>query len=302
MAVSVRNVTKVFGEQTAVNNISFEAKEGAITGFLGPNGAGKSTTMKMATGYMRPTSGTVSVEGLDVVEEPVKAKKKIGYLPEHNPMYLDMYVREFLCFIAGAHGLKNVKKRVEETIELVGLSQERSKRLGVLSKGYRQRAGLAKALIHDPKVLILDEPTSGLDPNQIIEIRNTIKNIAANKTVIISTHIMQEVEAICGHVVIIDRGELVANDSLSGIKEKLSGSPGVIVEFERPIDVNIFQKSGIDLSDHAPNAYLVRSGRADLRAELFRIASENDLPLTGLAQAQKSLEDIFHKLTQNTDA
>ncbi len=300
MAVSIRNLTKTFGEQKAVNNISFEAKRGVITGFLGPNGAGKSTTMKMATGYIRPTAGSVIVDGIDVTNDPIKAKRSTGYLPEHNPMYLDMYVREFLQFIASAYGLSNSKSRVEEMIELVGLQREKSKRLSALSKGYRQRVGLAKALIHDPKVLILDEPTSGLDPNQILEIRNVIKNIAANKTVVLSTHIMQEVEALCDHVVIIDKGELVADDDLNVLKAGLNESNGIVLEFESPIDKSAFEKAGFELQDYELNAYLVSSERADLRAELLRITSENDLPLVSLTKAQKSLEEIFHRLTQTT--
>ncbi|HCX20682.1 MAG: gliding motility-associated ABC transporter ATP-binding subunit GldA [Flammeovirgaceae bacterium] len=298
MSVSIQQLTKVFGEQTAVNGISFEANEGMITGFLGPNGAGKSTTMKMATGYIRPTSGKIIVDGIDVEENPIAAKRIIGYLPEHNPLYLDMYVREFLGFVASAYSLKNAKKRVEEMIELVGLERERSKRLSALSKGYRQRVGLAKSLIHDPKVLILDEPTTGLDPNQILEIRQVIKNISANKTVILSTHIMQEVEAICDHVVIIDRGNMVANDELSKLKEGLGNTSGIIMEFEKPVNTAVFAEAGFELKDYGKNAYLIESDRSDLRAELLRITSEHDLPLSSLTKAQNSLEEIFHRLTQ----
>ncbi|MEQ8473819.1 MAG: gliding motility-associated ABC transporter ATP-binding subunit GldA [Marinoscillum sp.] len=302
MSVSIQNLTKIFGEQKAVNNISFEAKEGVITGFLGPNGAGKSTTMKMATGYISPTSGTVLINEIDVTREPLKVKTITGYLPEHNPLYLDMYVREFLRFVASAYGLKSSKKRVEEIIELVGLQRERSKRLSDLSKGYRQRVGLAKSLIHDPEVLILDEPTSGLDPNQILEIRQVIKNISLDKTVILSTHIMQEVEAICDHVVIIDKGDLVANDKLSVLKEGLNEGNGIIMEFEIPVDRKIFSEAGFEPVDFGKNAFLIESDRSDLRAELLRITSEHDLPLVSLTKSQKSLEEIFHRLTQNTEA
>ena len=302
MSVSIQQLTKVFGEQRAVDGISFEAKEGMITGFLGPNGAGKSTTMKMATGFIRPTAGRVTVCGIDVEEQPIQAKRLIGYLPEHNPLYLDMYVREFLQFIASAYGLKNSKSRVEEMIELVGLNRERSKKLSELSKGYRQRVGLAKALIHDPKVLILDEPTSGLDPNQILEIRQVIKNIGENKTVILSTHIMQEVEAICDQVVIIDKGTLVANDELTKLKEGLGNTTGIIMEFEKPIEASIFNDAGFELTSAGKNAYLIESDRADLRAELLRITSEHDLPLSSLTKAQNSLEEIFHRLTQTKES
>lgn len=302
MSVSIQQLTKVFGTQKAVNGISFEAKEGMITGFLGPNGAGKSTTMKMATGYIRPTSGLVKVAGIDVVENPIAAKQITGYLPEHNPLYLDMYVREFLLFVARAYGLKKARKRVEEMIELVGLERERGKRLSELSKGYRQRVGLAKSLIHDPKVLILDEPTSGLDPNQILEIRQVIKDISINKTVILSTHIMQEVEAICDQVVIIDRGNLVANDSLSKLKEGLGNKTGIIMEFESPVNTSVFEEAGLNLQESGKNAYLIESDRSDLRAELLRITSEHDLPLSSLTKAQNSLEEIFHRLTQGKES
>ncbi len=302
MAVSIQQLTKVFGTQRAVNDISFEAERGRITGFLGPNGAGKSTTMKMATGYIRPTAGQVLIEGLDVTEHPLQTKALTGYLPEHNPLYLDMYVREFLRFIASAYGLKSAGMRVDEMIELVGLQRERGKRLSALSKGYRQRVGLAKALIHNPKVLILDEPTSGLDPNQILEIRQVIKDISVDKTVILSTHIMQEVEAICDHVVIIDRGELVANDQLSVLKEGLNHTNGIIIEFEQPVDQSVFIQAGFEPQPFGASAYLIESDRSDLRAELLRITSENDLPLVSLTKSQQSLEEIFHRLTQKTEA
>lgn len=302
MAVSVQNLTKVFGDQKAVNSISFEAKVGKITGFLGPNGAGKSTTMKMSTGFIRPTSGTVLLDGIDVTQEPLKAKNITGYLPEHNPLYLDMYVREFLYFIASAYDLKQPRRKVEEMIELVGLRRERSKRLSALSKGYRQRVGLAKALIHNPKILILDEPTSGLDPNQIQEIRQVIKNISEDKTVILSTHIMQEVEAICDHVVIIDSGNLVANDTLSVLKQGSNDTNGIILEFEQPVDEQLFVNAGFEPKAQGKNAYLIESERSDLRAELLKITSEQDLPLVSLTKAQNSLEEIFRRLTQKTEA
>lgn len=302
MSVSIEHLTKVFGRQKAVNDVSFEAKEGRITGFLGPNGAGKSTTMKMATGYIRPTAGRVLVDGLDVAEHPLRAKALTGYLPEHNPLYLDMYVREFLRFIASAYGLKLPGRKVEEVIALVGLEREQGKRLTALSKGYRQRVGLAKALIHNPKVLVLDEPTSGLDPNQIVEIRQVIKNISVDKTVVLSTHIMQEVEAICDHVVIIDKGELVANDTLAVLKEGLNEGNGIIISFEKSVDRLVFTSEGFEVQEYGANAYLISSDRSDIRAELLRITSEHDLPLVSLTKAQRSLEEIFHRLTQKTEA
>lgn len=219
--LKVQNLTKIYGTQKAVNDISFEAKKGEIVGFLGPNGAGKSTTMKIATCYLTATSGTVEVCGFDVQKSPMEARKNIGYLPEHNPLYLEMYVKEFLEFIGGIYGLKgqNLQKRIDEIIELLGLTLEYKKKIGQLSKGYRQRVGLAQALIHDPQVLILDEPTTGLDPNQLAEIRGVIRNIGREKTVIFSTHIMQEVEAICDRVIIINRGNIVKDTSLSSLQQ-----------------------------------------------------------------------------------
>lgn len=219
--LKVQNLTKIYGSQKAVNDISFEAKTGEIVGFLGPNGAGKSTTMKIATGYLTATAGNVEVSGYDVQKNPMEVRQNIGYLPEHNPLYLDMYVKEFLAFIGGIYGLKgqNLQKRIAEVIDLFGLTLEYKKKIGQLSKGYRQRVGLAQALIHDPKVLILDEPTTGLDPNQLAEIRGIIRNIGKEKTVIFSTHILQEVEAICDRVVIINHGIIVKNCSINEMKQ-----------------------------------------------------------------------------------
>lgn len=219
MSISVKNLSKHYGQQKAVHQISFEAKPGRILGFLGPNGAGKSTTMKMLTGYLQPTSGNAEIEGKDIQVEPLEVKKQIGYLPENTPLYMDMYVREFLSFVAQTYGLSDITKRVEEVIQQVGLTQEQHKKIGMLSKGYKQRVGLAQAIIHQPQVLILDEPTSGLDPNQLSDIRTLIKNLGKDRTVIISTHIMQEVEAICDDVIIINKGVLVANSSIDELKK-----------------------------------------------------------------------------------
>lgn len=220
MSVVVKDLAKHYGEQKAVNQISFEAKPGRILGFLGPNGAGKSTTMKMLTGYLQPTLGEAEIAGRNIQTEPLAIKKLIGYLPENTPLYMDMYVREFLGFVAETYGLKNVSQRVDDVIKQVGLSQEQHKKIGMLSKGYKQRVGLAQAIIHQPEVLILDEPTSGLDPNQLSDIRTLIKNLGKDKTVIISTHIMQEVEAICDDVIIINKGVLVANSSIEQLKKE----------------------------------------------------------------------------------
>ncbi|MEP4532065.1 MAG: gliding motility-associated ABC transporter ATP-binding subunit GldA [Cyclobacteriaceae bacterium] len=301
MSVIIQDLTKMYGEQYAVDAISFEAPKGKVTGFLGPNGAGKSTTMKMAVGYVRPTSGSITLDGISVTDNSLKVKKLTGYLPEHNPLYLDMYVREFLRFIGGAYGIKGSKlnSRVEEMIETVGLQRERKKKIGALSKGYRQRVGLAQALIHNPSVLVLDEPTTGLDPNQILEIREVIKNISADKTVILSTHIMQEVEAICDKVVIIDKGQIVADDKLSVLKEGMNETTGIIITFENEIETSLFESQGFEIKPYGDNAYLIESERDDLRAELLKITSTHDLPLVSLTKAQKSLEEIFHRLTQN---
>lgn len=219
MSISVRNLSKQYGTQKAVDSISFEAKPGRILGFLGPNGAGKSTTMRMLTGYLKPTSGEAAVVNKNIITHALEVKNHIGYLPENTPLYTDMYVKEFLSFVGQTYHLKNLSMRVDEVIELVGLTPEQHKKIGMLSKGYRQRVGLAQAIIHNPDVLILDEPTSGLDPNQLVDIRALIKELGRNKTVIISTHIMQEVEAICDDIIIINKGKIVANDSLAGIKK-----------------------------------------------------------------------------------
>lgn len=224
MSVIVQNLSKHYGNQKAVNQISFEAKPGRILGFLGPNGAGKSTTMKILTGYLQPTSGGAEIAGKDIQSEPLEIKKLIGYLPENTPLYMEMYVREFLSFVAETYGLKNISQRVEEVIKLVGLTQEQHKKIGMLSKGYKQRVGLAQAIIHQPQVLILDEPTSGLDPNQLSDIRALIKNLGKDKTVIISTHIMQEVEAFCDDIIIINKGTLVANSSINELKKEYNNS------------------------------------------------------------------------------
>lgn len=298
MSVVIDHLTKQYGQQLAVNDISFEVPVGSVTGFLGPNGAGKSTTMKMVVGYVRPTLGRILLDGMDVAENALKVRQFTGYLPEHNPLYLEMYVREFLRFIASAYHLKNAKSRIEEIIEQVGLERERSKKIGSLSKGYRQRVGLAKALIHNPKVLILDEPTTGLDPNQILEIRQLIKSISVDKTVILSTHIMQEVEAICDQVVIIDRGKLVANDKLAALKAGLNAAPGLLVSFEQEVDISVFEQSGLECEKVKVLTWLIRSERPDLRAEVLRITSEHQLPLVSVTKPEQSLESVFHQLTE----
>lgn len=307
MSLQIRNLTKIYGQQRALNDISFDVRQGEIVGFLGPNGAGKSSTMKIATCYLPPSSGKVMVGGFDVVEQPMKVKQITGYLPEHNPLYLDLYVHEYLNFIGGLYGLsrQRLKQRVGEMIELCGLSQEQNKRIEALSKGYRQRVGLAQALIHDPSVLILDEPTSGLDPNQLVEIRKLIRDVSHKKTVIFSTHIMQEVQALCDRVVVINKGEIVADNTLNNLLRKEGSSATVTVEFEGGVVAE-----QLKLLPGVKEVYLVEGFKfrvvghdnADLRPELFRFAADNRLSLLGLKQEENSLENIFRDLTTATEA
>lgn len=302
MSLQIKHLSKVYGRQKALNDISFTVEEGEIVGFLGPNGAGKSTTMKIATCFLPPTSGEVKVGGLDVLEYPQKIKKITGYLPEHNPLYLDLYVHEYLSFIGKLYGLGGIalKKRVAEMVELCGLTREQNKRIEALSKGYRQRVGLAQALIHDPQVLILDEPTSGLDPNQLLEIRKLIREISRNKTVIFSTHIMQEVQALCNRVVVINRGEIVADDQVDNLLRGAANQKFIIAEFETPIPMNLLSDipGVVSVSELKAFTYrLVTSAEADIRPEVFRIAADNHLSLVGLRQEESKLEDIFQVLT-----
>lgn len=302
MSLQVKSLTKIYGQQKAVDNISFEIKEGEIVGFLGPNGAGKSTTMKIATSFLPPTSGEVYVSGFDTTSQPLEVKKSIGYLPEHNPLYLDLYVHEYLQFIGSLYGLKGsqLKARIAEIVELCGLTKEQNKKIEALSKGYRQRVGLAQALIHDPKVLILDEPTTGLDPNQILEIRKLIKDVSKNKTVLFSTHIMQEVQALCDRAIVINKGMIVADDRVDDLLRRRGDSASVVVEFEGGVSISDLQqmhnvKEVISLGDS--KFRVVASSGADLRPELFRFAADKNLSLVGLKQEESSLESIFKDLT-----
>ena len=304
MSLEVIGLSKHYGKQKAVNDISFSVKEGEILGFLGPNGAGKSTTMKIATCYVPPTAGTVKVSGLDVQQNPLAVRKTLGYLPEHNPLYLEMYVHEYLRFIGSLHGLggKELKERVMEVVGLCGLEREQNKRIQALSKGYRQRVGLAQALVHDPKVLILDEPTTGLDPNQILEIRELIRDISSQKTVIFSTHIMQEVQALCSRVVIINRGNIVADSPVERLREQSGKGRVISVEFERPIDSGLLQQiEGVrQLEQPSDTRYVIYANEdRQLRSRIFRVAADKDLPLIGLRQEESSLESIFQELTRN---
>lgn len=302
MSILVKNLTKQYGAQTAVNNISLTIDTGEIVGFLGPNGAGKSTTMKIATCYLPPTAGQVVVGGFDVVSHPMQVKQITGYLPEHNPLYLDLYVHEYLQFIGKLYGLRGNKltQRIGAMIDLCGLAREQNKRIETLSKGYRQRVGLAQALIHDPKILILDEPTSGLDPNQLVEIRKLIKDISRDKTVIFSTHIMQEVQALCDRVIVINRGEIVADDTLPNLLQVSAGSQSVVVEFEGEVDsAELRQIKGVaEVAAVKPFTFrLTTTTGIDLRPEVFRFAADKNLSLVGLKLEESSLETIFHALT-----
>ena len=298
MSIEVKNVYKYFGEQAAVKDISFSVNKGEIVGFLGPNGAGKSTTMKMITGFLPVSSGEIFVSGLKVGIDHLKPQRKIGYLPENNPLYVDMYVKEYLEFVGKIYKIGNLKDRVQEMIEKVGLELEQNKKIGALSKGYRQRVGLAQAIIHDPEVLILDEPTSGLDPNQLIEIRELIKSIGKEKTVMLSTHIMQEAEAICDKVVIISKGEIVANKATSELQREAS-SKALFVEFQQETTKSTLNKiKGVTRVQSYNNGWLIESeSLEDLRMQVSKFAHENELILLTLKVESKSLSEIFKDLT-----
>jgi ABC-2 type transport system ATP-binding protein len=302
MSLEVSHLCKSYGSQKALDEVSFSAMPGRILGFLGPNGAGKSTTMKIITGYLGADSGEVKILGENVLENPRLVSPKIGYLPENNPLYLDLYVREFLEFSGGLYGMKSshIRSRVEELVKKTGLSTEQHKKIGQLSKGYRQRVGLARALIHDPKVVILDEPTTGLDPNQLVEIRNLIREIAKDKTLIFSTHIMQEVEAICQDVVIINKGKILAASPLSELKAG-SGHDELILETEEELELVWFEKLGNIKFGSKGNQQLVieTADPVETRKVLMQLIAERGLNLTRLNQSKKNLETLFREITQN---
>ncbi|MFD2919482.1 gliding motility-associated ABC transporter ATP-binding subunit GldA [Terrimonas rubra] len=305
MSIQVNALVKEYGQQKAVNNISFQVGKGEIVGFLGPNGAGKSTTMKILTGYLQATKGTALVCGIDVAIDPLAAKKKIGYLPESNALYYDMYIKEYLAFIAETHEVKNIKEQVAKVIQLVGLTPEQHKKVGQLSKGYKQRVGLAAALIHDPEVLILDEPTSGLDPNQIIEIREVIKQQGQNKTVLFSSHILQEVEAICDRVVIINKGNLVADDKIANLQQTDNKHQAVLVQFKQPVDITTLQQlTGVDEALVVQgNVYqLLCSNAETVKKQVLQLAIDNSLDILSLQTGNQSLENVFRQLTGNNNA
>jgi len=301
MSIQVENITKTYGPQKAVDDISFTVDKGELVGFLGPNGAGKSTLMKIITGYLDADSGNTFVNGEKIEAGNIEIRAHIGYLPEHNPLYPDLFVKEYLEITAGFYHLKNRRARVAEMVELTGLGDEQHKRIGALSKGYRQRVGLAQALIHDPSILILDEPTTGLDPNQLEEIRSLIRNISKDKTVLFSTHIMQEVEAVCQRVLIINKGILVADDHVNELKSgRLRQSQSVLVEFAEIPDLKKLQEQKWVKKLQAVNERTVVVDAAtadDIRPELFRYATKNQLTLLTLQEQQQSLEHVFHELT-----
>ena len=299
MSIKVENISKVYGSQKALHEVSFEIQKGEIVGFLGPNGAGKSTLMKILTGYIPQTSGNARICELSVSENSLEAKSKIGYLPEHNPLYLDMYVREYLEFVANIYGVSH--DRIDLMIEKTGLQKEKHKLIVSLSKGYRQRVGLAQALLHDPEVLILDEPTTGLDPNQLVEIRGLIKEVGEEKTVMLSTHIMQEVEAICDRVIIINKGEIVANKKIEELRELSSDRNLISIEFNDIVEMKALQniENVLEVIETGKHQFQVASdSKHDLRIVLFEFAVQNKRSVLQMNMKEQKLEDVFHNLTK----
>uniref|UniRef100_UPI003216AD9B gliding motility-associated ABC transporter ATP-binding subunit GldA n=1 Tax=uncultured Draconibacterium sp. TaxID=1573823 RepID=UPI003216AD9B len=302
MTVETRNIIKLFGKQKALDNVSFSIEKGELVGFLGPNGAGKSTMMKIITGYLPQDAGEIFIHGQKIVSENLEYKKEIGYLPEHNPLYTDLYVKEFLEITAGFYKVNNKKQRVAEMVELTGLGREQHKKIRALSKGYRQRVGLAQALIHDPSILILDEPTTGLDPNQLEEIRGLIREISKEKTVILSSHIMQEVEAVCNRVIIINRGKIVADGGIEAIKSRqIKRNQVVLAEFDAAITVEkIRSVAGVKNATLRGNTWEIEAiSSEDIRPSVFDFAVKNQLRLLTLQEKQQNLENVFHQLTQD---
>ena len=305
MSIAVKEISKRYGSQLAVNSVSFNVSTGEIVGFIGPNGAGKSTTMKMITGTLSPDSGSVMINDLPALKYQKEIRGLIGYLPENNPLYHEMYIREYLQYVAGLYQVtgKSARERISTVIEMTALSAEVGKKIGNLSKGYRQRVGLAQALIHDPEILILDEPTSGLDPNQLVEIRNLISTIGKEKTVLLSTHILQEVEAICHRVIIINNGEIVADEDAKHLKEKSEGQNQTIhIELDGPIDPEIWKI--LPFIDHVKpigdNQFLLETSELrDIRGDIFNFAVNQGLTILSLSLKNKSLEEVFRKLTNH---
>jgi ABC-2 type transport system ATP-binding protein len=300
MSIVTNNITKIYGTQTVLDQVNINIGKGEVVGLLGPNGAGKSTLMKILTGYIPPTTGTARVNDHDVLLETGLVKKITGYLPEHNPLYVDMYVKEYLSFMAGIHKLgKLADARIREIIGITGLGPEQNKKIGTLSKGYRQRVGLAQALIHNPQILILDEPTSGLDPNQLVEIRELIRNIGREKTVILSTHIMQEVESVCNRAIIINHGKIVADGSTSGLSE-MQANDTITVEFASIVDERKLQAiSGVQQVSRVSDKvwHLTANSSVDIRPAISKFASDNNLTLLSLHREEQKLEKVFQELT-----
>lgn len=296
--ITVHNLTKVYNQQTAVNHIDFQLHNGEITGFLGPNGAGKTTTMKMLTGALTPTEGSITIDGIDIIKNPIKAQRTIGYLPEHNPLYTEMYVREYLQFTANLYPAVP-RNRVEEVIALTGLLSESNKKIEALSKGYRQRVGLASALIHDPKVLILDEPTTGLDPNQLVEIRNIVKELGKHKTVLLSSHIMQEIQAVASRVIVLHKGNIVLDKNMT----ELQGNQQIIeVAFDYRVEERLLRQlpSVVAVSNVYDFFYQLQfDTHNDMRPAVFDFAKENGLKILQINHKHKDLEQIFAELTKN---
>lgn len=299
MSISVQNITKIYGKQKALDSVNLEIKQGEIVGLLGPNGAGKSTLMKILSCFIPPTEGIAKVNELDVLENSLEVRQIIGYLPENNPLYLEMYVKEYLEFVAGIFKMKNKKARVAEIIELTGLSIEQHKKIGMLSKGYRQRVGLAQAFIHNPDVLILDEPTSGLDPNQLIEIRNLIKEIGKTKTVLFSSHIMQEVEAICDRIIILNHGKIIADSPTKELQKLWQNKEIIKVEFKETVDKALLKNlAGVENVQLDGNSFKIfpKAG-SDIRSVIYDFAKNNQFTLLEMKADEISLEEVFHKLT-----
>lgn len=301
MSITVSNITKRYGTQLALDNVSFKINPGEIVGLLGPNGAGKSTLMKIITCFIPPTSGDVTVYGHDIREESLEIRKKVGYLPENNPLYSEMYIRESLEFIADLHHLEDKKQRIDKIMDITGLNPERKKKIGALSKGYKQRVGLAMALIHDPEVLILDEPTSGLDPNQLADIRNLIVEIGKQKTVILSTHIMQEVEAVCNRAIIINHGKIVADDTPKNLLYNAASVNRVLAEFDKDVDLKLLKNiKGVKKVTRANNTTWLFEAESDkdIRQEIFKFAVDNKLTVLSMQKEESSLETVFRSLTK----
>lgn len=302
MSLSVNDLSKHYGKQKAVDQISFSVNTGEIVGFLGPNGAGKSTTMKMVTGYLEPTGGSATVTGIDVRKNPLTVKEKVGYLPEHNPLYLDMYVKEYLTFIAKTRKQNQVKDKVEAIVQRTGLKLEQHKKIWQLSKGYRQRVGIAQALIHDPEVIILDEPTSGLDPNQVVSIRELITELGQDKTVLLSTHIMQEVEALCDRVIIINKGRIIADQPTGDLKKTTSQGKVVRVEFKHPVDLKELNQwlSSAEIEEQSDTEFRVKSSTSNIQEELFKFAVNTGNMILKQQEEEYRLEEVFQQLTDDS--